>query len=157
MLSTSDITYVPSSYIAYGNNGLSACYNNAINSSACAIPGSEFSFEIRDALHNFSDHLPVTLTLEADVTLSNGEDFQVSNNARLGKSLISLELVVYISSPELFNQNIVIYNHLGQIVDYFQTNSNQRQSFNISNFASGIYYLDFIESNTEPLKFVVSN
>lgn len=157
MLSTADITYVPDSYQVYGNNGLSACYNSAINSSACAIPGSQFSFEVRDALHNFSDHLPVTVSLEANVTLSNEEFNITTSDIYLEKNIINSELTIYINSSKYLNQSFDIYNNLGQAVKTVSFNSDSRQSFEIEDLNNGIYYLKLSESNNGTLKFVISN
>ncbi len=157
MLSSANITYVPDSFQVYGNNGLVSCYNSAINSTDCGNTNSEFSFELRDALHNFSDHLPVTLSLEADVTLSNNDYFETAQKIALEKTLIDSNLIIYINSSEYLNQPLYIYNQLGQLVEIFQTNSSQKQTFNINNLSSGLYFLGFPESNTRPLKFVVSH
>jgi hypothetical protein len=154
---SNNISYTPGSYKAYGNNGLVSCYNSSINSSNCGNSTSEFSFEIRDALHNFSDHLPVTLSLEANVTLSNNDNLKTDNQVALTKTLINTELEIYINSPQLFNKQLAIYNYLGQAVDYFQTNTNQTQVFNVAHLSNGIYFLGFSESNVKPLKFVVSH
>ncbi len=156
MLSTANITYVDDSYQAYGNNGLSACYNRAINSSDCAIPGSPFSFEVRDALHNFSDHLPVTVSLEANVTLSLSDEPEIVDAIKLEKSIINSELIIYLNSSNYFNQQFSIYNSLGQVVENFRTTTTQRQMFNTNDLSNGIYFIGFLESNTKPLKFVVS-
>ena len=157
MLSSANITYVPDSYQVYGNNGLSACYNNAINSSACAIPGSEFSFEVRDALHNFSDHLPVTVSLQTNATLSNSEFNLSSSDIYLEKNIINSQLTVYINSPEYLNQSFEIYNNLGQTVKTLSLNSDSRQTFEIGDLNNGIYYLKLSKSNNGTLKFVISN
>ncbi len=156
MLSNADITYVSDSFQVYGNNALTACYNSAINTANCGSSNSEFSFEIRDALHNFSDHLPVTLSLEADVTLSNS-NFEASKKITLESTLIDSELNIFINSPEYLNQPLNIYNQLGQLVKKIQTNSLQKQTFNISNLSNGIYYVGFSDYNTSPLKFIVSH
>ena len=157
MLSTATITYVPDSYQVYGNNGLSACYNNAINSSACAIPGSQFSFDVRDALHNFSDHLPVTVSIEANVTLSN-EEFNLSaNDIYLEKSVTNSNLIIYINSPKYFNQSFEIFNNLGQTVKTLSLNSDSRQTFEIGDLNNGVYYLKLSKFNNRTLKFVISN
>ncbi|MDP5081589.1 MAG: hypothetical protein NWP87_02955, partial [Winogradskyella sp.] len=74
MATHSNLNFVQDSYQVYGNNGLSSCYNSSINSANCGTSTSEFSFAIRDALHNFSDHLPVTLTLATDATLLSVND-----------------------------------------------------------------------------------
>ncbi len=157
MLSSADITYVADSFQVYGNNGLTTCYNSAINTANCGSSNSEFSFEIRDALHNFSDHLPVTLSLEADVTLSNNNDIKVPQKIALEKTIINSELTIYINSPEFLNQSFNIYNQLGQLVQVFQTNAKQVQTFNINNLSNGIYFIGFLENQTRPLKFIVSH
>ena len=156
MLSNADITYVSDSFQVYGNNALTTCYNSAINTANCGSSNSEFSFEIRDALHNFSDHLPVTLSLEADVTLSNS-NFEASKKITLESTLIDSELNIFINSPEYLNQPLNIYNQLGQLVKKIQTNSLQKQTCNISNLSNGIYYVGFSDYNTSPLKFIVSH
>ena len=156
MLSNADITYVSDSFQVYGNNALTTCYNSAINTANCGSSNSEFSFEIRDALHNFSDHLPVTLSLEADVTLSNS-NFEASKKITLESTLIDSELNIFKNSPEYLNQPLNIYNQLGQLVKKIQTNSHQKQTFNISNLSNGIYYIGFSDYNTSPLKFIVSH
>lgn len=156
MLSTADITYVPDSYQVYGNNGLSACYNRAINSNDCAIPGSPFSFEIRDALHNFSDHLPVTVSLEADVTLSTEEFTQVNVPFKLQSTIIDSEITLFINDVSVFNETFYVYNKLGQQVDSFKLNSSQIQRFNLENLSEGIYYLKMKNSNLQAQKFIIS-
>jgi hypothetical protein len=157
MISTADITYVPNSYQVYGNNGLTSCYNSAINSSNCGDVNSEFSQEIRDSLHNFSDHLPVTLSLEADVTLSTNDHSLIPQEIVLIKTLVDSKLNVYISQPQLFNKPLYVYNNLGQLVEILQTNSNKNQTFNIVNLSEGVYFLKFSKSNSKALKFVVSH
>ncbi|APY06910.1 hypothetical protein BWZ20_00725 [Winogradskyella sp. J14-2] len=157
MLSSANITYVPNSYKVYGNNGLTSCYNSAINSSNCGTISSEFSFEIRDALHNFSDHLPVTLLLEADVTLSSNNNFELDKAIVLSKNLVDTELDIYINSSKYLNQPLYIYNQLGQLVKTHLVNHNTKQILNTSSLANGLYFIKFYESNTKALKFVVSH
>ena len=157
MINTANITYVPNSYQVYGNNGLSTCYNRAINSSDCAISGSQFSFEIRDALHNFSDHLPVTLSLETNATLLGINDFKISNNFYLEKTIINYELVIYIKSNQLLKEVIFIYNSIGQKVKKLPTNSAEIQKFDVSDLPNGLYFLGIPNQNIKPLKFIISN
>ena len=157
LLSTANITYVPDSYQVYGNNGLSSCYNRAINSSDCAVAGSEFLFPIRDALHNFSDHLPVTLSLQADVTLLNIDEHETVNLFNLEKTIISSKIDVYIHSYKLFNEDILISNSLGQQVKKLQTNNDQRQQFDVSELENGIYFLSFKNFKLNPIKFIIQH
>ncbi|WP_299114190.1 T9SS type A sorting domain-containing protein [uncultured Winogradskyella sp.] len=157
MLSTANITYVPNSYQVYGNNGLASCYNRAINSSDCAIAGSEFSFQIRDALHNFSDHLPVTLSLETDATLLSINEFESVKCYTLEKTLNNSKLIVYINSYKLKNEYISIYNTLGKQIKTLQTNSDQKQQFDVSGLENGVYFLSFENSDLKPTKFVIQH
>jgi hypothetical protein len=157
MISAADISYVADSYQVYGNNGLSACYNRAINSADCAIAGSEFSFEVRDALHNFSDHLPVTLSLETDATLLSINDLENSIGFSLEKTIIKSELIINVSSFQLKNTDLVIFNSLGQKVKTCRTNADNKQRFDITNLSDGLYYIGPQNLNIKPLKFIVSN
>jgi len=157
MLNTGNITYVPDSYQVYGNNGLSACYNQAINSSACAIPGSKFTFPIRDALHNFSDHLPVTLTLETDATLLNIDDIVAREGFSLEKTMNTSSLSIVVNSPRFYNESVSIYNILGKHIKDFQTNSNNKQQVDISELQNGMYFLVLKNFDMQPLKFIVQH
>lgn len=157
MLSSSNITYVTNSYKAWGNNGLVSCYNSAINSSDCGNIDSEFSLDLRNALHNFSDHLPVTLSLEADVTLSDEQNSNLSQNIILEKSLIDSEITIYVNSPQLFNQVIYIYNQLGEVVTSYHINTDKEQTFSTSQLSNGLYFMTFSKPYLTPIKFIVSH
>ncbi|WP_296384854.1 T9SS type A sorting domain-containing protein [Winogradskyella sp.] len=157
MINTADLTYVPDSYQVYGNNGLTSCYNRAINSSDCAVPGSQFSFAVRDALHNFSDHLPVTLSLETDATLLSIDDVDTVVYFSLEKNVVNNELTIYINSFKLEVEHIEIYNSIGQKVKTLRTNSNYKQQFDVSGLSNGLYFLRIPNQNIKPLKFIISN
>ncbi|BAO77062.1 hypothetical protein [Winogradskyella sp. PG-2] len=157
MISTSAISYVADSYQVYGNNGLSSCYNSRINSTNCGNSSSEFSFEIRDALHNFSDHLPVTLSLETDATVLNANNFDNVISFSLEKTIIKNELVINVNDFQLKNTDLVIYNNIGQKIKTLRTNTDNKQRFNISGLASGLYYIEPLNLNVKPLKFIISN
>ncbi len=157
MLTTANITYESDSYQVYGNNGLSACYNSAINSSACAIPGSEFSFEIRDALHNFSDHLPVTLNLEIDENLLSVEELVGQSQFTLEKSIVDSKLRILDISTKLFNTDVLIYNSYGKMIRKVKLGSNVNSEINCSNLANGMYLLTIPNFDIKPLKFFVSH
>jgi hypothetical protein len=155
MLSTANITYVPDSYQVYGNNGLVSCYNRRINSTNCGNSSSQFSFDIRDALHNFSDHLPVTVSLETDATLLNITDTETVNSFKIKNTLTNYILNIYINSPQLFNENIDVYDNLGQKVKTLHLNSDNEQNFDVSNLQSGMYYLLSPIYKNKPLKFII--
>ena len=157
MLGSTNINYKSGSYQVYGNNGLSACYNSAINSTACAIDGSEFSFAIRDALHNFSDHLPVTLNLEIDDTLLSISEFSLENNMQLEASIIDSDLNLLHVPNTLFNETFKITDVYGKIVKKGKLNSNNFQSIDCSGLVNGIYILSLRKASLNPLKFIVTD
>ena len=157
MMSTANITYVTDSYQVYGNNGLASCYNNAINSSDCETTGSEFTYALRDALHNFSDHLPVTLSLETDATFLGVEDYELSSKLRLESTIINQSLILNIDAIELYYKPLVIYNNLGQNIKTFYMTSNNKQRFDVSDLSHGLYFLSVPNSNSNPIKFIISN
>lgn len=157
MLSTTSITYVPDSYQVYGNNGLSACYNSAINSSECGLADSEFSFAIRDALHNFSDHLPVTVSLQTDASLSTIAAQEIPEPLIVKQTVVSTTLTIYNTDDTLSNQAVVIYNSLGQIVQTLTLNSDSEQDLDLSQLQKGMYYLKVKDYPINPVKFIISN
>ncbi len=153
--STSAIRYVNDSYEAYGNNKQLSCYNSAINDSDCS--GPLYSFQIRNALHNFSDHLPVTVLLETDETLLNVEALEVAKKLLLKKNLVESELAITINAVELLNRELVIHNHLGQNVKSISINALDDMVVDISELNNGIYYIAISGLHINPLKFVVAN
>jgi len=157
MLSNSELSYTPGSYQVYGNNGLASCYNNRINSSNCGNTNSEFSFAIRDALHNFSDHLPVTVSLQTDAALLNINDVVNTQNIKLKYIVTKHTLNFYNTSPLLHYKKINIYNNLGQKVKTVQLNSDNFQEFDISNLQNGVYYIAHPSLNIKPSKFIFFN
>ncbi len=155
MLSEAGLTYVPDSYEAYGNNGLVSCWNQSINSSECETTGSKFSYTLRDHLHNFSDHLPVTLSLETDATFLNVDQFQLATGFSLDATLINQKLFVTINNIDLYNETLIISNSLGQQVKSFQLNSDTKQHIDVSDLHDGLYYLTTSRRYTNPLKFII--
>lgn len=157
MLNSANLAYVPGSYQVYGNNGLAACYNSAINSSNCEIPGSQFSFAIRDALHNFSDHLPVTISLETEATLLDINETIMSNNLLIEQTIVKGVLTITLNSNALFNKELSIYNAYGQYIKSIYTDSRNKQHFNVANLQNGFYILASPNINMNPIKFIIAN
>ncbi|MBF8150812.1 hypothetical protein ITJ86_12945 [Winogradskyella sp. F6397] len=155
MASTADVTYVPESYQVYGNNGLVSCWNKSINSTECETTDSQFSYTLRNHLHNFSDHLPVTLSLETDATFLSVDHFQYSSQFSLDATLINDKLVVTNDAVELYNQTLIIHNSMGQQVKTFQMNSDTKHYIDVSDLQSGLYYLATPHTNFNPLKFII--
>ncbi|WP_179020356.1 T9SS type A sorting domain-containing protein [Winogradskyella forsetii] len=157
MTSASNVTYVPNSYKVYGNNGLASCWNKSINSSDCETTDSQFSYELRNALHNFSDHLPVTVSLETDATFLSIEDVDPLSVIHLETTVIHQNLTLNIDHFDLYNERLNIYNNLGQNVKTFQLNSDHKQDFNVSDLNNGLYYLNVSNTLSNPIKFIIAN
>jgi len=151
MLTNTDLYYVADSYQVYGNNENSNCFNDEINSTNC--DGSDFSFTIRDALYNMSDHLPVTLELQTTEELGVN-DFVYNHGIEIvGSNVVNEQLQIRIINSDV--SNLTIYNTLGQKVNYFKTNSEILITLDVSKLTSGIYYITSSNKLIEPLKFVI--
>jgi hypothetical protein len=156
MLANADLTYAPDSYQVWGNNGLSACYNSAINDASCALPDSPFSFELRDALHDFSDHLPVTVSLETDATLLNIADNRLEQLTLIKETLVRSTLTLLNPDFKLTNKTLVIYNSLGQPVKRLSFSTEYEKQIDVNDFEGGLYVLVVEQSTIAPVKFMVN-
>ena len=149
-----ELNYISDSYQVYGNNANVNCYNQEINSNNCA--GSDFSVSMRNALYNFSDHLPVTLQLASNQSLGI-EEFIVQNVFEIiGSNHISNVLKLKLN-PGIINQPFKIFNSIGQLIESIETNNNTYIDINVSRLSNGLYYIKAPQSNTNPLKFIISN
>lgn len=157
MTNSANITYVPDSYKVYGNNGLASCWNKSINASDCETTGSQFSYTLRNHLHNFSDHLPVTVLLETDATFLSVEDVEFLSGISLETTIVKHSLVLNVDNPKLFSKRLNVYNSLGQHIKTFQMNSDTKHYFNVSDLQNGLYFLSVANSNSNPIKFIISN
>ncbi|WP_104736031.1 T9SS type A sorting domain-containing protein [Hanstruepera ponticola] len=156
MINNTDVYYRSDSYQAYGNNGNIDCYNNAINDTEC--DGATFSFEIRDALHNFSDHLPVTLQIETTETLlstpeyNNGSLFEI-----VGTNIVKSNIRVKFNNQSNHTKRLKIYDVLGHTVKTVAINSSYEYTIPVAGLSSGIYYIMPLNTHVEPLKFIKIN
>jgi exonuclease III len=154
MQTNPEIKYIEDSYTVYGNNANVQCYNQAINSTDCA--GTDYSFFIRDALHNFSDHLPVTLELQTNQTLSLEQFSTITAIQFTGSNILNSTLKLKID-PQAQLKTLIINNSLGQIVKTIAVKNSLYIEENISSFANGIYYITSQELHHKPLKFIVAD
>ena len=151
MATNPDISFVPNSYQFYGNNNNINCYNNNINSTNCS--GSTFSPFIREALYYFSDHLPVTLTLQTNETLGT-KKFELKNGITIeGSNLVKNNISLKIN-PQLTIKKLSIYNVLGQNIEEYQVEDRNFVELNVSYLSSGMYYIITDNNIIEPLKFI---
>ncbi len=140
---SSTLYYVNNSYKSVGNNG--NCYNSYVSNTDCS---GEFSQDLRNALQQFSDHLPIVMSLETPQnTLSIlKKDYSILFlNSNIAKNSLSIQMKEKVGL-------IKIYNQLGQTV-YKIKNVNQKELKIYTNtFSKGIYYL--IADTYKPLKFL---
>ncbi len=142
---SSDLFYVNNSYETYGNNG--NCYNSFISSTNC---NGTYSQAIRNALIEFSDHLPVVMEIETPSnTLSVAEVH--SPLKFMGSNVVSnfLEINANLSFDV---HKIEIYNQIGQLV-MEKIIQNGNVQIDVSQLANGIYYVK-TKSQLIPLKFL---
>lgn len=156
MLSNSELYYVNGSYQAYGNNNNPSCFNQAINSSSCS--GSEFSINLRNALYNFSDHLPVTLQLNTNQNLGINKPTEQIPLSLIRGNIVVDELTLNVNLGLISSRYIIIYNTLGQKVKTIAIDNSTLITEDISALSSGLYYL-VIENDRsfKPLKFIKAN
>lgn len=156
------LTYAANTYQAYGNNSNPNCYNKDINSTDCAEDGNattiDFSENIRNALFNFSDHLPVTLELETNQNfLSIPEETFANIYEIIGTNISNNQLHLQTNNQQLTAKNLNIFNTLGQLVKTINIENKQNHFVDISALANGLYYIATPNMNIEPLKFIKTN
>jgi endonuclease/exonuclease/phosphatase family metal-dependent hydrolase len=155
MLTNTDLFYVDNSYQVYGNNGNSNCFNQEINSSDCS--GSKFSSTIRGALYNFSDHLPVTLQLQTNESLSITELALAKVFEITGSNLVDAVLSLKISPELSAHHQLAIYDSLGKLIKTINLHNSVYLKEDVSMLANGLYYIVLQNANTQPLKFIVNH
>ncbi len=155
MISNTDLQFVPDSYKVYGNNEDVFCFNRAINSSDCA--GQFYSYPIRDALYNFSDHLPVTLELETDQTLSSNAFVLQQPIEFLGSNMIDNVLQLKVNNNFISNQTLIVYDNIGKLIKTINIKNSIYINEDMSMLASGMYYVVLPHVNMKPLKFVIAH
>jgi endonuclease/exonuclease/phosphatase family metal-dependent hydrolase len=154
MQTNPDIKFVEDTYKVYGNNGNIQCYNQAINSSDCA--GTDYSAFIREALHNFSDHLPVTLELQTNQSLSL-EDFSEITAIQFSGSNVINNVLKLKLNPSAQLKTLIINNNLGQVIKTISVKNSLYLEENMSALANGIYYITSLEAQIKPLKFIIAH
>ena len=142
---STDLYYINDSYQVIGNNG--NCYNSFINNPNCS---GGYSQTLRDALIEFSDHLPVVMEMETpENTLSTN---QISEINFIGSNII--EDYLKIISPNDMN-NLKIYSITGQLIDVKLKKNTGIDTIiiDVKHISKGIYYLSH-QKLKKPLKFI---
>ena len=141
LTTSNNLYYVENSYKTIGNNG--NCYNSFVSNTDCS---GEFSQSLRNALFNFSDHLPIALELESSKNTLSVTYHPVS-------ILTSNYVTDYLSlKVDKSVRTIKIYNTLGQVVYQTENKKSEKTDINVSNLVNGLYYLK--ADNYKPLKIL---
>jgi len=142
---STSLYYVNDSYKVVGNNG--NCYNSFISNPNCS---GVYSQTLRDALIEFSDHLPVVMEIETpENTLSIN---LISETNFIGSNIIKDYLKI--TSPNDIN-NLKIYSITGQLIDVklSKNTGNDTIIIDVKHISKGIYYLSH-QKLKKPLKFI---
>ena len=144
-----ELTYVPDTYKAYGNNG--NCFNGDITDSDC---DGEYSEYTRTLLHNMSDHLPVVMELETGTSVVTSNTSLTYNLNLIGSNYVNESIQLNIGQ-NLIGKEIEIHNQLGQLV-LKQELVSENQKISISHLNAGLYYFSCPQiSLHSPLKFII--
>ena len=138
-----NLFYKDGSYKSVGNNG--NCYNSYVSNTSCT---GDFSQNLRTALYNFSDHLPVVMEIETPentLSIDKYEQPLVFANTNSQKNNITLKTNFNVN-------NVSIYNFLGQVIKEIDFTNLKEKNINISNFSKGIYFIK--ADNYKPIKFL---
>jgi endonuclease/exonuclease/phosphatase family metal-dependent hydrolase len=149
MMTNTNLQYKTNSYKAYGNNG--NCYNNNINDINC---GGAYNQNIRDALYNMSDHLPVVMELETDqeIVILDTPQQPLVQPFSLKNTMVSQQLTVYAPQWDIQSDTFGVFNTLGQEILGFKINA-ATTLVNVAQLAKGVYYITNKSSN-QTLKFL---
>jgi endonuclease/exonuclease/phosphatase family metal-dependent hydrolase len=145
---SSNLYYVNGSYESIGNNG--NCYNSNVADPACS---GIYSQSLRNALLEFSDHLPVVMEIETPQNTLSTTSY--SQSVHLLKSNLvdtTLELTL---QPNTSIKTLNIYNTNGQLIQSVNVKNLTENTFsiNVEHLSTGIYYLS-AQNLSSPLKFV---
>lgn len=133
LTTSSTFYYKQNSYKTIGNNA--NCYNSSVNDTFC---NGTYSQDLRNALFSFSDHLPVSLTLEiAENNLNTSTTSQPISF--LNSNVTSNNLMLTLGHQKI--KNINIYNQLGQKVISHKVYSEKEIYINTSHLTKGVYFL----------------
>ncbi|WP_299896192.1 T9SS type A sorting domain-containing protein [uncultured Aquimarina sp.] len=153
MIDNDELGYVPNSYFSFGNNG--NCYNQRIDDVDCA---GVYDSNLREALYDMSDHLPVVMELQTNQQLLTTPDFEeVSNVIQLNSGTIIEDILSLQISNNSESINFEIYNTLGQKLKTFSANGTGTTTISVEDLSNGMYYLIPVNVRSNTIKFVKKN
>lgn len=146
--SSTRFSYVDESYAAYGNNG--DCMDKDVKDPSCT---GIYSQTLRNNLFNMSDHLPVVMQFQINEPLSTVSYSKKSmmwfESSNITDANIHLGIDVTVNP----NNQLTIYNTLGQIVQTIEIRNQSNIVIETDNFASGVYFIK-LNGQSELLKFI---
>jgi len=143
-------SYVNGSYQAYGNNG--NCLNKDVKDAACT---GVFSQMLRDNLYNMSDHLPIVMQFQINEPLTL-KSFEANSRMWFESTNVSDKEVVVgvdVSGTNSKNNQLLVYNSLGQLVKIIAVNNQKNVVISTGNLTSGVYFIK-MNQNSGVLKFI---
>ena len=144
---SSDLFYVNDSYQEIGNNG--NCYNSFLSNTNCS---GTYSQTLRNALIEFSDHLPVVMEIE---TPENTLSTEVVSTIKFVESNSTQDYLNIFLTDNLDKNNIKIHTTNGQLIQV-KTQANTSDNslmIDVRHLSKGIYYLSH-QKLKSPLKFI---
>jgi endonuclease/exonuclease/phosphatase family metal-dependent hydrolase len=146
-----DLSYVPGSYKAFGNNG--NCFNERIDHYDCE---GVYSLPLRQNLYNMSDHLPVVMQLQTNKQWLAITEPDIKNPVSLPAGNIAGEfLSVKIDASLLHGSTLRIYNNLGQTIHtLFTIGKSNPIAIYTGDMPAGMYYLSVTGKVHTTLKFL---
>jgi endonuclease/exonuclease/phosphatase family metal-dependent hydrolase len=144
---SSDLFYINGSYQEIGNN--ENCYNSFLSNTNCS---GTYSQTLRNALIEFSDHLPVVMEIE---TPENTLSTDVVSSIKFVNSNTTEDYLKIFLTDNLDKNNIKIYTINGQLIQIkTQVNTSDNSlMIDVRHLSKGIYYLSHQKLNS-PLKFI---
>ena len=145
---SSDLFYINNSYKSIGNNG--NCYNSFINNSSC---NGTYSQNLRDALIEFSDHLPIVMEIETPQNTLSTENY--AQDVKFLKSNVVRDVLEITLNTNSTFKEFYIYNINGQLIKSVNAKNlvNNSLTIDVEHLSNGIYYLS-AQNFSKPLKFV---
>lgn len=137
---SNDLTYVPGSYLAFGNDGNH--FNKSINASPL---NTAVSTNVADALFIMSDHLPIVLKVSIPVNVGINEDeIQATWNGYFGNGVFNFN-----SSLNEKELTVFVYDVLGKAVKSETVRNRSEFYLNLQNVNQGLYFIKVVSENRQ--------
>lgn len=150
-----EFSYIPETYKAYGNNG--NCFDKSIHDTSCT---GIYSQEIREKLHNMSDHTPVIMRFQTPMNfnpvLTKIKNPETNPYLYLPRGNgCQNELWVQLKEPSNSTSALILYNILGQkVIEKNLEKHTNPQAIDVRHLKSGIYYLQLKNHSGSALKII---